>query len=766
MAKTIQEAGGMVNGGALPTSQEILNNSNIATPTVQAGNKLAGDLMGIMGEGAKVVQADNTASVKAAQRVASDSLTSMSKDLAKIKEETQPNAVSMRNAQKANEAVYQFYGRKTFDNEDAQSSFDKNYHDTASVSIADMNSSLEVGALKLDADAQVIAVTDAIQSQVDLNVKQTSDMYNGYVETITAGGYYTKLQAENLISGIYIQSLQGDYETLKNLPIYKEDGSIDMAIASKVYNARFGNQSEMSMDKGKEEEGYSVKAVGDTNVEIVNAQQNAFNALLKSFTKNTSNIKIDTTQVPATTGSTTIRTNTQRIINENNKAIQSNNSGGATYSKSSQFTANKAIASEKTKGDIVEEVEMSVQGVIDGDVNYEDVSKDHTRQTNYVNPTTDKLSNGTVTVSKSTVDSVYKGHVTQLEKTVQNSQNIDEIDKSVYDITKLEVNTNHKIKSPYIVATYKDVSDGVIKDASNMFEMMKSVTVANIYGNTITDNTMTLGWLRQKDENGQSKMVQVLQAKYYELQKTYTDSEGRIDPNKEKEAMIKYNFLIHTLSRQFENNVTKGDGARQVRSAMQELRSDKDMINYGFGTESTTSTTANTIIAGAVGAEVPIDDIKSYTQNILDNQTTEISSSVDWIFAGDSIVILTPDGGATPKNIVNKIEIDISNGLKDLNFSDVDIGEDTNVEISSDRIDGQLGTVVIVRHKQTNAIIYSKVYTGSTLSNGVSNEDEAKLEATRAEQKTIRDERNKDFDFLKPDAYIEAQKKLRASKDK
>ena len=766
MAKTIQEAGGQTNGGALPTSQEILSNSSIVTPTVQAGNKLAGDLMGIMGEGAKVAQADNTASVKAAQRVASDSLTSMSKDLAKIKEETQPNAVSMRNAQKANEAVYQFYGRKTFDNEDAQNSFDKNYHDTASVSIANMNSSLEVGALKLDADAQVIAVTDAIQSQVDLNIKQTPDMYHGYVETITTGGYYTKLQAENLISEIYIQSLQGDYETLKNLPIYKEDGSIDMAVASKVYNARFGNQSEMSMDKGKEEEGYSVKAVGDTNVEIVNAQQNAFNALLKSFTKNTSNIKIDTTQVPATTGSTTIRANTKRIISENNKAIQSNNSGGATYSKSSQFTANKAIASEKTKGDIVEEVEMSVQGVIDGDVNYEDVSKDHTRQTNYVNPTTDKLSNGTVTVSKSTVDSIYKGHVTQLEKTIQNSQNIDEIDKSVYDITKLEVNTNHKIKSPYIVATYKDVNDGVIKDADNMFEMMKSVTVANVYGNTITDNTMTLGWLRQKDENGQSKMVQVLQAKYYELQKTYTDSEGRIDPNKEKEAMIKYNFFIHTLSRQFENNVTKGDGARQIRSAMQELRSDKDMINYGFGTESMTSTTANTIIAGATGAEVPIDDIKSYTQDILDNQTTEISSSIDWIFAGDSIVILTPDGGATPKNIVNKIEIDISNGLKDLNFSDVDIGEDTNVEISSDRIDGQLGTVVIVRHKQTNAIIYSKVYTGSTLSNGVSNEDEAKLEAIRAEQKTIRDERNKDFGFLNTDAYTKAQKKLKASKDK
>ena len=743
MAKTLQQAGGKRDSGVLPTSQEITASTRVTPTKTEVGNKLAGDVMSIMGSTADVVQKGYDASVKASKRVASDNLTELSKALSAIEENTQPNAESKRNAQKANEAVYQYYGRKTFDNEDAQRAYDDSYHQSGATTIASKNSALEVSALKDDADTLVVDITSAIQSQVNANIPQTSVMYNGYIEGITSGGYYTKLQAENIVSKIYIQDIQGDYETLKNLPIYK-DGKIDMAVASEVYNNVFDTQSKMVYDETqKDNGGYRVEAVGDTDSKIVNEQQNAFNALLKTFTeKNPPTIKIDSTMTPKTLSLEAGEENLKRQINERNKAIQRNNSGQGTYSTSNQTTDNKNIAEQETQNIVKTQKKFDVGSVIDGTMEYNDVIASSSHPTTYYNATLESDSTSQVTFSETDNRATFTERVSDNENIIDNSTNQDEIDGAVMEIAKLETNSKQQITSTKVKSTYTDLNDGIIDNATSLAGMNKQVGIANVYAANITDNNKALSWLTQKNSSGTSTVMEALQAKYKELDTGMRDGDGKIIPAKEQEAMIKYNFFVHTLTRKHEKAVTNGQEASMVRQSMTKLMSDKDLIDMGFGSEKMTFTTLNTMVADSAGKAVNPWDMEEHVKDMLDNgDFTEISSSVDWILVGDSVVIMTPDGAPSSRTIVDRIETDIAIGLEETEFANLEIGESSNVEVSSDRIDGQLGTVVIVRHKQTGAIMYSKVYTNQELSIGVLPEDEDKLRETKQKQRAMRDER-------------------------
>jgi len=273
MAKTIQQAGGNTGNSPIQTSQAVTSTTGVAPTKTQTGDMLAKDIFNILGSTGGLVEEGYDVSTKAARRVASDNLTMLGLGMEEIKKNTNYNdAKSIRKAEEANTALYQTLGRRNFENTDAQDDFDNSFHTSGATTVATMNTSLRHKALKIDADDNVKKVTNDIQIQANAHIKQTPDMYNGYIETITAGGYYTRLQAENIVSKISIQSLQGDYETLKDMPIYNDDNTINMETASKLYNNRFETQSKMVYNKDKEGgAGWEVIGVGKTDSKIIDA---------------------------------------------------------------------------------------------------------------------------------------------------------------------------------------------------------------------------------------------------------------------------------------------------------------------------------------------------------------------------------------------------------------------------------------------------------------------------------------------------------------
>jgi len=195
-------------------------------PTVETpASKLAGDLLGIVGQTSRTAQQVNTLSVGAAKRVAIQNLTDMSKDLEAIKANAEPG-IDPRELQAANMAVYQHYGKIKFDNADAQEAFDSMYHLSGSKAIARQNSILEQQANLNDHKALTASIEDSLASQLQIGIEQSKDMIDSYVEGITSGGYENKDQAYKRLSDILNINLNKHHEVNRNLQIYI-DGKVD-----------------------------------------------------------------------------------------------------------------------------------------------------------------------------------------------------------------------------------------------------------------------------------------------------------------------------------------------------------------------------------------------------------------------------------------------------------------------------------------------------------------------------------------------------------
>ena len=280
MSTTLRNTGAQIDGGVLPTSQEIQRTQQVKPAQEQLGNSLAKDIFGAMGETAKTTQAGLTASKNAAKRVAVDNLTEMSKELNWIEANRTPDMDNF-DVMKANEAVYQFYGNRIFDNEDAQRSFDDMYHVQGAKSVNNRNTLLEKEQYQKDATNLFIAARDGAFIMVNEGVFLTPELHKTFVDSMTAGGYYTKLQAEDAINDAQIQGLQGQYETLKNMPIFLEDGTKwNIPEMQKIYNENFGATSKMD-DKAQ------VYGVNGADPKTVDRQQNAFNALMGRLSSDT-----------------------------------------------------------------------------------------------------------------------------------------------------------------------------------------------------------------------------------------------------------------------------------------------------------------------------------------------------------------------------------------------------------------------------------------------------------------------------------------------
>ena len=253
MSKTIQQAGGQTDGGALPTSQEITATKSIQPAVEQAGSKLANDLFGIMGEGGKTMQAANTASVKAAERVAMDSSTQLALTLTEINKKTDyNNPDSVREAEKANAVAYQELGRKTFDNEDAQRQFDGSYHDRNSVAVARTNTALEKKALDLDDEIQFKNILSATETQLNADLPLTKTGLDASAEAMSQG----KFNLEDSQYGIADRSTTAfNSKLLKNPQKMLSRGGFDPkegwtdSIASQVFENEFGAYGQLKDGK-------------------------------------------------------------------------------------------------------------------------------------------------------------------------------------------------------------------------------------------------------------------------------------------------------------------------------------------------------------------------------------------------------------------------------------------------------------------------------------------------------------------------------------
>ncbi len=257
MSKTAQQAGADVGAGVLPTAQEITSVSTPQAAQAQVGDKLARDIQSIMGEGAKLVQEDQTLTTNAAKRVAIDNLNQMSIDLTAMEANRTPD-MDNRDFEKANEAIYQHYGNQIFDNEDAQRAFDDMYHQQGAATVAKRNAVLEKDQNKKDAIKNFDNISQAASDMMRGGVAIDHSTYNTMVEIMTAGGYYTKEQAQfaladrsttafdsKLTSNLREVLVAGGYDATQN------EGAVTEQIKSNVFANNFSAYGKYNADSAE-----------------------------------------------------------------------------------------------------------------------------------------------------------------------------------------------------------------------------------------------------------------------------------------------------------------------------------------------------------------------------------------------------------------------------------------------------------------------------------------------------------------------------------
>lgn len=366
MAKTLEEAGGRTETGVLPVSSAITSSVNIASPNIKvAGDSLSKDLLSIIGGVGAIVKEKNTLSVKAAERVARDSLSQMSIEMEELKASAQPDS-DIDELKASYEAVYQTNGRKTFDNEDAQRAFDRAYHTRGAEATAGILSNLTQVGMKRDHEALVVNTENDISKQIDAGVIQDSEAVEGYRDTMGAGGYLTQDQIDGKIVKILNVGLNKRHQINKNLQIYT-NGRIDAELQAKEFNKVYGGM--MTMD-----ENGNITKVGNTSDEAMQNGINSWKSLvLKDKDNNTKyNRKWEEVMNASTnaesnakSGYSTPQQITQRI-NELDEAAQNAVEFGDSTAEAGVVTAKKKGDYIKKRNDLINQ--MNVSKLVQNDI--------------------------------------------------------------------------------------------------------------------------------------------------------------------------------------------------------------------------------------------------------------------------------------------------------------------------------------------------------------------------------------------------------------
>ncbi len=252
MAKVLPQ-GSRLNDD-LQVAQGVTQPQSVRGATVQ-GEKLSADLQGIMSGGAKIAkdyqETNKTANVNFAQKSANESKVNLYKDLAVLDANTTPDT-DLRLKKDAQESLYQHYGNKIFENEDAQTRFDEQYHNPVSVNIANKGAVLEKDANKQDHDKIVTDTTNDYRLLVYSGEQITKETLDSGVKSQTAGGYLTVGESQKIFANEatlgFEDKAMNDLPTMLETAGYDANVGITKEVTTKVFNDTFSAFATMEED--------------------------------------------------------------------------------------------------------------------------------------------------------------------------------------------------------------------------------------------------------------------------------------------------------------------------------------------------------------------------------------------------------------------------------------------------------------------------------------------------------------------------------------
>ena len=448
---------------------------------VTQGEKLSADLQGIMSGGAKIAQTyqetNKTANVNFAQKSADESKVNLYKDLAVLDENTNPDT-DLRLKKDAQEALYQHYGNKIFDNEDAQDRFDKQYHNPVSVNIANRGAVLEQEANKQDHDKIVTDTTNNYRLMVDKGETITPETLNSGVDAQTAGGFTTVSESQKAFANE--ATLGFEDKTANDLPNvlaaagYKADTGVTDDVVTRVFNNTFTAFGEMQEDGSIT---WWSHIESEARKEIL-GKWKSFKTNLSKMEENEINVGLKNYQVAKeASDKQVVNGNTLPAeIEKNNKILAKQASELKNLSTSEKETIYKGIKNGEEQAHKAKQVQISmkatsaqVKGFTEQGVTYTDLEGvEQTASAEYV------------TNQIKTQQKVYSDGITS------NAVGSKEYEKSMSDAIALQNKTG--VKNPVVENYVNGITGTGLMGSVDSID--KSIDTASKMRNTGTANSM------------------------------------------------------------------------------------------------------------------------------------------------------------------------------------------------------------------------------------------------------------------------------------
>ena len=650
--------------------------ANVAPEVTTPASKLAGDLMGIMGQTGKTVQQANTLSVGAAKRVAIQNLTDMANDLEALKGNVTPD-MDPRDIQAANMAVYQHYGKVKFDNADAQEAFDGMYHGTGSQAIAKQNSVLEKEANKRDAIANKTNNLEGLSAQYRQGIMPGKEQIDAHIDSITAGGYYTKAQAQEMLAETAIQNLQGNYETYKNMPIYNPDGTINKPEAANLYNYIF-KQSQMDSE-GK------VFGTGDTTEAVVNAEQNAFRALMDFSLADQSkkrSLALTTPTADMNGGSANIRTQINAYSNAIDDHLISNDQLGIETPPSELQKTAEGLARLNAEFTAVQNIEGRLAAFFSNKISYDDLTNEGSVPY--------KISGGVefVPITKGLIDNYIERSVRSAEDELTSTTDPKKRVELTRALTNLTKNSYGQIKTPGLNKIVDNVANGLFPNGTAS-EVTGSFATALEYNSAfgLDDNSK---WVNSSTQ----KTLAV-----HENRIKQEVADGKLSPVQGKMQIEAFMYIMkeaHNMER---------PTIRKIETELKDRGGDIQI--WTIGTQD--------LVVGAKSIFAKMVDPArinnpGYISDLVDKHTLTLSS--EWAIPGwnSGITIVKPEGSPeTDKAITDKIMGETLLALKETKIAPNKITSTRMSLVQTQLPNGQRATGVLV-YDNNDEIVYDKVY--------------------------------------------------------
>ncbi|RKY55398.1 MAG: hypothetical protein DRP93_03395, partial [Candidatus Neomarinimicrobiota bacterium] len=152
----------------------------------------------------------------------------------------------------AQESLYQYYGNKIFDNEDAQERFDAQYHRPVSVNIENKGAVLEQKANLQDHEKIVTDTSNNYRMLVTGGEKITKETLDSGVSAQTAGGYKTKGDAQKDFAKESTLGLEdkamNDLPTMLTAAGWTPETGVTREVMNNVFNDTFSAFATMQED--------------------------------------------------------------------------------------------------------------------------------------------------------------------------------------------------------------------------------------------------------------------------------------------------------------------------------------------------------------------------------------------------------------------------------------------------------------------------------------------------------------------------------------